>query len=152
MTLGHESAGTISEVGPAVTRVKVGDRVALEPGAPCRHCEPCLSGFYNLCIDMHFAATPPYDGTLTGFYVAPEDFCYKLPEHVSLQEGALVEPLAVAIHIVRQAAVTPGQSGMQAQHHSAQKSHTNVAKSLLWVQVRLDFSAVPSRTHSEHSK
>jgi D-xylulose reductase len=59
---------------------------------------------------MKFAATPPYDGTLTGFYAAPADFCYKLPAHVSLQEGALVEPLAVAVHIMRQAAVVPGQS------------------------------------------
>jgi D-xylulose reductase len=110
MVLGHESAGTVINIGPAVKSVKVGDRVALEPGSPCRHCEPCLSGHYNLCKDMHFAATPPYDGTLTGFYVMPEDFCYVLPEHVTLQEGALVEPLAVAVHIVRQAVVTPGQT------------------------------------------
>lgn len=59
---------------------------------------------------MHFAATPPIHGTLTGFYTSPEDFCYKLPEHVSLQEGALIEPLAVAVHIVKQAEVKPGQS------------------------------------------
>lgn len=59
---------------------------------------------------MKFAATPPYDGTLTGFYIMAEDFCYKLPPHVSLQEGTLIEPLAVAVHIVRQASITPGQS------------------------------------------
>jgi len=59
---------------------------------------------------MHFAATPPIDGTLTGFYTSPEDFCYKLPDHVSLQEGALIEPLAVAVHIVKQAEIKPGQS------------------------------------------
>ncbi|KAI1181334.1 GroES-like protein [Nemania sp. FL0916] len=110
MVLGHESAGTVVQVGSAVSALKKGDRVALEPGYPCRHCEPCLSGHYNLCPDMRFAATPPYDGTLTGFWAAPADFCYKLPENVSLQEGALVEPLAVAVHIVRQAAVAPGQS------------------------------------------
>lgn len=110
MVLGHESSGTVVSVGSSVTNLKLGDRVAIEPGSPCRHCAPCLSGHYNLCIDMKFAATPPYDGTLAGFYTAPEDFCYKLPEHVTLQEGALVEPLAVAVHIVRQAGVTPGQS------------------------------------------
>ncbi|KAI3318487.1 GroES-like protein [Xylariaceae sp. AK1471] len=110
MVLGHESAGTVVEVGSAVTTLKKGDRIALEPGYPCRRCGPCLSGHYNLCPEMRFAATPPYDGTLTGFWVAPADFCYKLPESVSLQEGALIEPLAVAVHIVRQAAVTPGQS------------------------------------------
>ncbi|OTB05090.1 hypothetical protein M426DRAFT_73031 [Hypoxylon sp. CI-4A] len=110
MVLGHESAGTVVEVGPSVKTLKVGDRIALEPGYPCRRCPPCLSGHYNLCPDMQFAATPPYDGTLTGFWVSPEDFCYKLPDNVSLQEGALIEPLAVAVHIVRQAVVTPGQS------------------------------------------
>jgi D-xylulose reductase len=110
MVLGHESSGTITHTGSAVTTLRPGDRVAIEPGTPCRHCEPCLSGHYNLCPEMRFAATPPYDGTLTGFYTVPEDFCYKLPEHVSLQEGALIEPLAVAVHIVRQASVVPGQT------------------------------------------
>ncbi|TPX17345.1 uncharacterized protein E0L32_012174 [Thyridium curvatum] len=110
MVLGHESAGTVVEVGPEVSSLAVGDRVALEPGYPCRHCKPCLSGHYNLCPEMRFAATPPYDGTLTGFWSAPADFCYRLPPSVSLQEGALVEPLAVAVHIVRQARVAPGQS------------------------------------------
>ncbi|KAI1490080.1 GroES-like protein [Biscogniauxia mediterranea] len=110
MVLGHESAGTVVAAGPAVTSLKPGDRVALEPGYPCRRCGPCLSGHYNLCPDMRFAATPPYDGTLTGYWAAPADFCYKLPDAVSLQEGALIEPLAVAVHIVRQASVSPGQS------------------------------------------
>ncbi|KAI1444033.1 GroES-like protein [Annulohypoxylon stygium] len=110
MVLGHESAGTVVEVGSSVKTLKKGDRIALEPGYPCRRCEPCLSGHYNLCPEMRFAATPPYDGTLTGFWVSPADFCYKLPDHMSLQEGALIEPLAVGVHIVRQAAVTPGQS------------------------------------------
>lgn len=110
MVLGHESAGIISKVGSAVTTLKVGDRVAMEPGISCRRCEPCKSGKYNLCENMAFAATPPYDGTLAKYYVLPEDFCYKLPEQISLQEGALMEPLGVAVHIVKQAQVTPGQS------------------------------------------
>ncbi|KAE8442338.1 hypothetical protein EG329_003471 [Mollisiaceae sp. DMI_Dod_QoI] len=110
MVLGHESAGTVVEVGAAVKSVKPGDRIAIEPGTPCRHCTPCLAGHYNLCDDMRFAATPPFDGTLAGFYTAPADFCYKLPEHVSLQEGALVEPLAVGVHIVKQAEIKPGDS------------------------------------------
>ncbi|KAM0485226.1 hypothetical protein ACHAPX_001210 [Trichoderma viride] len=110
MVLGHESAGTIVEVGSAVKHLKAGDRVALEPGYPCRRCTFCRAGKYNLCPDMVFAATPPYHGTLTGLWAAPADFCYKLPENVSLQEGALIEPLAVAVHIVKQAQILPGQS------------------------------------------
>jgi D-xylulose reductase len=78
-----------------------GDRVALEPGTPCNICPLCKAGRYNLCADMKFAATPPYDGTLTRFYVLPEDMCVRLPAHVSLEEGALVEPLSVAMHACR---------------------------------------------------
>ncbi|KKK25319.1 hypothetical protein AOCH_004322, partial [Aspergillus ochraceoroseus] len=110
MVLGHESSGVIAQVGSAVTSLKVGDHVAMEPGVPCRRCEPCKGGKYNLCEKMAFAATPPYDGTLAKYYVLPEDFCYKLPDSMSLPEGALMEPLGVAVHIVRQANVSPGQS------------------------------------------
>lgn len=80
----------------------------MEPGVPCRRCYRCKEGKYNLCAEMAFAATPPYDGTLAKYYVLPEDFCYKLPEGVSLEEGALIEPLAVAVHITRQASVRHG--------------------------------------------
>lgn len=110
MVLGHESSGVISAVGSSVTTLKKGDRVAMEPGIPCRRCEPCKAGKYNLCENMRFAATPPNDGTLAKYYVLPEDFCYKVPESISLQEAAVMEPLGVAVHIVRQAAVSPGQS------------------------------------------
>ncbi|KAG6592553.1 chlorophyll synthesis pathway protein BchC [Phytophthora cinnamomi] len=110
MVLGHESAGVVHAVGPAVKSLRPGDRVAMEPGAPCRRCVRCLEGRYNLCPDMAFAATPPVDGTLAKFFVTPEDLCYKLPPHVSLQEGALLEPAAVAVHFCRLAKVSPGDS------------------------------------------
>jgi D-xylulose reductase len=110
MVLGHESSGMVEAVGSGVTTLSPGDRVAMEPGIPCRRCERCLGGRYNLCAAIRFAATPPYDGTLARYYVLPEDFCYKLPEHVSLEEGALTEPMAVAVHVVRQAAVRPGDT------------------------------------------
>lgn len=109
MVLGHESSGIIHSVGSAVS-LSPGDHVAMEPGVPCRRCTRCKEGHYNLCADMAFAATPPYDGTLARYYCLPEDFCYKLPEGMSLQEGALVEPLAVAVHIVKQGGVRPGDS------------------------------------------
>ncbi|KAL3292847.1 xylitol dehydrogenase [Colletotrichum asianum] len=112
MVLGHESSGTVVEVGSAVTGLQPGDKVAIEPGYPCRWCAECLAGRYNLCPDMVFAVTPPHHGTLTGFWAAPFDFCYRLPRNVTLEEGALIEPLAVAVHIVKQALPTtfPGAS------------------------------------------
>ncbi|OBT57456.1 hypothetical protein VE04_02295 [Pseudogymnoascus sp. 24MN13] len=97
MCLGHESSGTVAAIGSGVTTLKLGDRVAIEPGTPCRHCEPCLSGHYNLCPDMRFAATPPYDGTLTGFYAAPEDFCYKLPDHSTSQSKPRSPPALLVV-------------------------------------------------------
>ncbi|KAL0090308.1 chaperonin 10-like protein [Phycomyces blakesleeanus] len=108
MVLGHESAGIIAAVGEGVKNVKVGDRVTLEPGAGCRMCDYCKTGRYNLCPDMVFAATPPYDGTLCNYYRHPADFCYKLPENVSIEEGALIEPLSVGIHAARRGNIQSG--------------------------------------------
>jgi len=100
MVLGHESAGIVAKAGRAVKSLKVGDRVAMEPGATCRKCDACKSGRYELCPDMVFAATPPYDGTLARYYPIPADICYKLPDHLTLEDGAMMEPLSVAIHAV----------------------------------------------------
>jgi L-iditol 2-dehydrogenase len=105
MVLGHESSGVVVEIGSKVTRVKVGDKVAIEPGVPSRYSDEFKAGQYNLCPHMAFAATPPFDGTLARYYLSPEDFLVKLPEHVSLEEGALVEPLAVAVHAAKRAGV-----------------------------------------------
>ena len=102
--LGHECAGTIVEVGEGVTDLKVGDRVALEPGVPCGKCEQCRSGRYNLCPDVKFFATPPYDGCLMNYVNFPAEFAFKLPDNVSSVEGALIEPLAIGIN----AAMTGG--------------------------------------------
>lgn len=110
MVLGHESSGVVHQVGANVTGLKPGDRVCMEPGKPCRRCVRCKEGKYNLCFDMRFAATPPIDGTLAKYYTLPEDLCYKLPDNMSLEEGALMEPLAVGVHISRQGDIKPGQS------------------------------------------
>jgi L-iditol 2-dehydrogenase len=96
--LGHECAGEVVEVGSNVKTLKLGDRVALEPGKTCGKCEFCKTGRYNLCPDVEFFATPPYHGVLTNYVAHPEDMCFKLPENVSNVEGALVEPLAVGLH------------------------------------------------------
>ncbi|GAA5846938.1 hypothetical protein JCM3766R1_004021 [Sporobolomyces carnicolor] len=104
MVLGHETSAVVTKLGKNVTNLKVGQRVALEPGKSCRVCSDCKSGYYNRCSEMVFAATPPYDGTLTSFYTLPADLCYPLPENMSLEEGALLEPMAVAMHAVHKVA------------------------------------------------
>lgn len=109
MILGHECAGEVVEVGPEVRMLAVGDRVALEPGIPCRHCKNCLSGRYNLCADVVFMATPPYDGAFCEYVLSPEDFAYKLPENVSTEAGATIEPLSVGLHAVKLVALKPGE-------------------------------------------
>jgi len=92
MVLGHESSGIVMGMGKKVEGFEIGDRVALEPGVGCRRCEPCKTGRYNLCPDMAFAATPPVDGTLCRYVAYDADFCYKLPDNMTMEEGALMEP------------------------------------------------------------
>ncbi|CAM1507627.1 Fc.00g072680.m01.CDS01 [Cosmosporella sp. VM-42] len=111
LVMGHEASGIISIVGEAVTSVKIGDRVAIEPGHPCRRCQACKDGRYNLCTRIKFAAAPPHaHGTLTKFWKVPEDFVYKITDDVSLEEAVLIEPLSVAVHASRLARIEPGQT------------------------------------------
>lgn len=108
--LGHECAGTVVETGSGVQNLKVGDRVALEPGVTCGQCEFCKTGRYNLCPDVEFLATPPYHGSLMNYIAFPENMCFKLPDNITTKEGALVEPLAVGMHAAIQGNVRLGDS------------------------------------------
>jgi D-xylulose reductase len=111
LIMGHEGSGTVREVDSAVSHLKIGDKVAIEGSYLCRLCTRCKEGLYNLCPQMKFAASPPdTNGMLTRYFKAKADMCYKLPESASLEEGALVEPLAVAAHAVRMAQIKPGQT------------------------------------------
>ncbi|KAI4641356.1 uncharacterized protein J4E78_010419 [Alternaria triticimaculans] len=113
IVMGHEASGTIHSVGPSVKSVKPGDRVAIEPGIPCRICKACKSGVYNMCRDIRFAAAPgPPDtqGTLSKYFRSAEDFVYKIPDKMGLDEAVLVEPLAVAVHAVKLGDVKPGET------------------------------------------
>lgn len=108
--LGHECAGTVVELGEGVTELKIGDRVALEPGIPCGTCEFCKRGLYNLCPDVVFLATPPVQGCNMEYIEFPADYCFILPDNVSTKEGALIEPLAVGLHAANLADVQVGDT------------------------------------------
>ena len=105
LTLGHESAGVVTAVGADVEGFGVGDKVALEVGLPCENCDLCASNRYNLCKSMRFRssakALPHFQGTLQERINHPARWCYKLPDSVSLDLGAILEPLSVAIHASR---------------------------------------------------
>lgn len=105
--LGHELAGEVIKVGEDVRDVAVGDRVAVEPGITCGKCHYCKSGRYNLCPEVVFMATPPVDGAWAEYVSVRSDFLYKLPEKMSFEEGALLEPLSVGFHAMNRGKVGP---------------------------------------------
>lgn len=100
----------VTEVGSKVTHLKPGDKVAIETGVPCRRCDFCRDGRYHLCSETLFGETPPWTGTLSQYWASTSDFCYKLPENMDLEQGAMVEPLAVAVAIARAADLRPHQT------------------------------------------
>lgn len=108
--LGHEGAGEVVKIGAAVTTLKPGDRVAIEPGIPCRTCEWCVTGRYNLCPNVVFPSAPRAHGILREYVAHPAEMCFKLPDSMSFEEGALIEPLAVAMTAAREAGARIGQS------------------------------------------
>jgi L-iditol 2-dehydrogenase len=108
LILGHESSGEIVALGPDVPEARRGERVAVEPGVPCRHCGYCKTGRYNLCPNVVFLATPPVDGALAEYLVVPADFAHPIPAHVSFAAAALVEPTAVVVHAARLGDVAVG--------------------------------------------
>jgi L-iditol 2-dehydrogenase len=108
LVLGHESAGRVAALGAEATRHAVGERVTLEPGVPCGRCRECRAGRYNLCSDMVFFATPPVDGAFANYVTIHEDFAFALPDELSDDVGALMEPLSVGIWACRKAGVTAG--------------------------------------------
>ncbi|WP_226527156.1 NAD(P)-dependent alcohol dehydrogenase [Metabacillus niabensis] len=108
--LGHECAGIVAEVGENVTKLKVGDRVAIEPGITCGKCEYCKEGRYNLCPEVQFLATPPVDGAFVQYIKHREDFLFPIPDDLSFEEAALVEPFSVGIHAAKRSMLKPGST------------------------------------------
>lgn len=108
LVLGHEASGRIVAVGEGVDRGRVDQRVALEPGIPCRRCRECKTGHYNLCPDVRFFATPPIDGAFAEYVTIDADFAHPVPDSLSDDAAALIEPLSVGVWACGKADVTAG--------------------------------------------
>ncbi|MGS0687664.1 NAD(P)-dependent alcohol dehydrogenase [Nakamurella sp. GG22] len=109
LVLGHEAGGRITAVGQGVDPGRIGQRVALEPGVPCRLCRECKAGRYNLCRDVRFFATPPIDGTFAEFVALAADFAHPVPDTLSDDAAALMEPLSVGVWACDKAQVGAGR-------------------------------------------
>ena len=110
LILGHEAGGVVAAVGTGVTSLHGGQRVSIEPGVPCRSCRQCLAGRYNLCPEVKFFATPPYDGAFSQYVAMPAAFVYPVPDSISDDAAGLIEPLSVGVWACHRAHVAPGSS------------------------------------------
>jgi L-iditol 2-dehydrogenase len=109
LVLGHEFAGQVTAVGTGVS-LPVGQRVAVEPGRSCGHCEACREGHPNLCASVLFCGSPPVDGALRERMLYPASLLFPLPDHLSSAEGAALEPLGIGLHALSLARISPGST------------------------------------------
>ena len=107
-TPGHEAAGGIVALGAGVRDRQVGQAVAIEPGIPCRRCRFCKMGRYNQCPQVVFMSVPGVDGTFRDYVTLPADFAHPMPPGMTWEQGACIEPTAVAVHAINRAQIAPG--------------------------------------------
>lgn len=107
-TLGHETAGTVVAHGPGVTAPAIGARVAIEPGIHCGVCEWCERGDPNLCAHMRFHGSPPVEGATRELFAHPAHLCIPLADGLSADDGVIIEPLAIGVHVNRLVKTRPG--------------------------------------------
>jgi len=110
MVLGHEPAGTVIKTGAGVTGWHVGDRAALEPALYCYHCEFCRSGHHNVCANIRFLSNPGTPGFFREAVNLPLTNLLAIPAELPLELATIVEPLAVAMHSMKFAAIQPGET------------------------------------------
>ena len=110
ITMGHEFSAWVEQLGEGVEELAVGQLVAVEPAIPCGKCEYCEHGHPNLCPDVRFCGTPPIDGVFAEYAVMPAENCFGLPDGFTPEQGALLEPLGIAIHTVDLAHLKVGQT------------------------------------------
>jgi L-iditol 2-dehydrogenase len=110
LVLGHEASGVVVGRGVAATRHEPGQRVALEPGVPCGRCAQCRAGRYNLCPEVTFFGTPPVDGAFARYVTINEHFAHPVPDTLTDEQAALIEPLSVGLWAARRAGIRPGDT------------------------------------------
>jgi L-iditol 2-dehydrogenase len=112
---GHECSAVVEECGRDANDalgkpLHPGTRVAVDPAIPCGECDMCLNGQHHLCRRLHFLGHPPDDGSLRSHACLPARQCFPLADDMTDEQGALLEPLGVAIHAARLAAISAGES------------------------------------------
>lgn len=108
--MGHEFSAWVAGLGAEVEGLEVGQLVAIDPGISCGECEPCQHGHPNLCPNVRFCGTPPIDGVFAEYTLMPAQNCFPLPAGISPVEGAMLEPLGIALHSVDLAHLKTGQT------------------------------------------
>ena len=108
--MGHEFSARIAGLGAGVTSLDIGQLVAVDPGISCGACEPCQHGHPNLCPNVRFCGTPPIDGVFAEYTIMPAENCFPLPPELEPVEGAMLEPLGIAVHAVDLAHLKPGET------------------------------------------
>lgn len=112
VVLGHEFSGEVVEIGEGVTDLKVGDRVAVEPIVACGECPACREGKYNLCEKLGFHGLCGSGGGFAEYTVFPREFVHKIPDNLSYEKAALIEPMCVALHSLRMGNFMTGQTAI----------------------------------------
>lgn len=110
LVIGHEAAGVVDALGEGVSGLVVGDKVAIEPAKPCGKCKYCAEKYYNVCPNVEFFGTPPVNGCLREYITWPAELALKIPNSMTADEAAMVEPLAVGIHAVKLAELKSGMT------------------------------------------
>lgn len=112
VVLGHEFSGEVVEVGEGVSKFKKGDRVIVEPMVVCGECPACKEGKYNLCEKLGFHGLCGSGGGFAEYTVFPQEYIHKIPEGMSYEQAALVDPMAVALHSIRIAKFVTGNTAL----------------------------------------
>lgn len=107
--VGHEGAGVVERIGPAVTNVKPGERVAIEPAVSCGECDQCKAGRHHTCRELRFLGCPgQMEGCLSEYIVMPQECCFKIKDSMTFAQAAISEPLAIGVYAVKQSVAMKG--------------------------------------------